>query len=103
MPLPRVAGSTEDPPSTPYQPTPNPSPFVVSTPIRECRLWSMSECSRLYNSSSTRIGVPESASHRHIAAPPAPRLADPAVVIGRSARHKASLTPRCRLGLTPAE
>jgi hypothetical protein len=29
---------------SPYQPTPNPSPFVVSTPRRECRLWSMSEC-----------------------------------------------------------
>ena len=25
----------------PYQPTPKPSPFVVSTPRREWRLWSM--------------------------------------------------------------
>lgn len=31
--------------SGPNQPTPNPSPFVVSTPMRACRLWSMSECS----------------------------------------------------------
>ena len=28
---------------TPYQPTPNPSPFVVVAPSRECRLWSISE------------------------------------------------------------
>ena len=28
----------------PYQPTPKPSPLVVSAPSRECRLWSMSEC-----------------------------------------------------------
>jgi hypothetical protein len=28
---------------SPYQPTPKPSPFVVSTPSREWRLWSMSE------------------------------------------------------------
>ena len=28
----------------PYQPTPKPSPFVVSAPIVEWRLWSMSEC-----------------------------------------------------------
>ena len=27
----------------PYQPTPNPSPFVVSAPSRECRLWSTNE------------------------------------------------------------
>lgn len=26
-----------------YQPTPKPSPFVVSTPILEWRLWSISE------------------------------------------------------------
>jgi hypothetical protein len=30
-------------PSTPYQPTPNPSPLTVYTPKRECRLWSMRE------------------------------------------------------------
>jgi hypothetical protein len=32
---------------TPYQPTPKPSPFVVSAPIVEWRLWSMSECAGL--------------------------------------------------------
>jgi hypothetical protein len=26
-----------------YQPTPKPSPFVVSAPSLECRLWSISE------------------------------------------------------------
>ncbi|CAM5710052.1 hypothetical protein SFUMM280S_02404 [Streptomyces fumanus] len=31
----------------PYQPTPKPSPLVVSTPILACRLWSMSECAGL--------------------------------------------------------
>src|SRR3954465_5469705 len=94
MPVPRVAGRPVAAPSTPYQPTPNPSPFVVSTPIRECRLWSMRECSRLYNSSSSRIGVPEYASHRHIATPPAPRLPDLAGVVGRSARHGVSVARR---------
>ncbi len=29
---------------TPYQPIPNPSPFVVSAPSLEWRLWSISEC-----------------------------------------------------------
>ncbi len=29
---------------TPYQPMPNPSPFVVSAPISEWRLWTISEC-----------------------------------------------------------
>ena len=29
--------------AAPYQPTPNPSPFVVVAPSRECRLWSISE------------------------------------------------------------
>ena len=28
---------------SPYQPTPKPSPFVVSAPSRECRLWSIRE------------------------------------------------------------
>ena len=28
----------------PYQPIPKPSPFVVSAPSAECRLWSISEC-----------------------------------------------------------
>src|SRR3954452_12236241 len=98
MRLSRVLGRAGPPPSTPYQPTPKPSPFVVSTPIRECRLWSMSECSRLYNSSSSRIGVPEYASHRPIAAPPSLRLADLAVVIGRSARHGVSLARQVPIG-----
>ena len=30
-----------------YQPTPKPSPLVVSTPSRAWRLWSMRECSGL--------------------------------------------------------
>jgi hypothetical protein len=30
-----------------YQPTPKPSPFVVSAPSREWRLWSISEWSGL--------------------------------------------------------
>jgi hypothetical protein len=29
---------------TPYQPLPKPSPFVVSAPSCEWRLWSISEC-----------------------------------------------------------
>src|SRR3954452_9533884 len=87
MRLSRVLGRAGPPPSTPYQPTPKPPPFVVSTPMREWRLWSMSECSRLYNISSSRIGLPEYASHRHIRAPAAARLTDPADVIRRSARH----------------
>ncbi len=29
---------------SPYQPMPKPSPFVVSAPIVEWRLWSISEC-----------------------------------------------------------
>ena len=33
--------------SSPYQATPNPSPFVVSTPSLEWRLWSISECAGL--------------------------------------------------------
>ena len=31
----------------PYQPMPKPSPFVVSAPSFEWRLWSISECSGL--------------------------------------------------------
>lgn len=27
-----------------YQPMPKPSPLVVSTPMRACRLWSIREC-----------------------------------------------------------
>src|SRR5215203_7075348 len=50
----------------PYQPTPKPSPFVVSAPSCECRLWTTSEFLGLYRSSSIRIGAPEYASQRHI-------------------------------------
>src|SRR3954470_13917613 len=49
-----------------YHPTPNPSPFVVSAPSRECRLWSISECAGEYSASRRRIGEPEYASQRHI-------------------------------------
>ena len=52
-----------------YQPTPKPSPFVVSAPIVECRLWSMSECFGLYRSISIRTGEPEYASQRHMLSP----------------------------------
>lgn len=37
----RIAGLPVS--SSVYHPTPNPSPFVVSTPSLECRLWSISE------------------------------------------------------------
>jgi hypothetical protein len=57
------AGSTEwkvpGVSAAPYQPTPNPSPFVVSAPIVEWRLWSMSECFGSYRSCSRRTGDPE--------------------------------------------
>jgi hypothetical protein len=43
----------------PHQPIPKPSPFVVSAPSRECRLWSMSECAGAYSASWRRIGEPE--------------------------------------------
>ena len=33
--------------AAPYQPTPKPSPFVVSAPSFEWRLWWISECSGL--------------------------------------------------------
>src|SRR5438045_648280 len=46
---------------------PNPSPFVVSTPIRECRLWSMRPCLGLSSSSSISTGCPYQAIQRHIA------------------------------------
>ena len=54
---------------TPYQPSPNPSPFVVSAPSRECRLWSTSECLGLSRNSSIKTGDPEYASQRHMVAP----------------------------------
>ena len=45
------------PPSSEYQPTPKPSPFVVSAPSRECRLWSISECCRRRMRASIRVQV----------------------------------------------
>ncbi len=44
---------------TPYQPSPKPSPFVVSAPSVEWRLWSMRECLGLRSSSSSSTGDPE--------------------------------------------
>jgi hypothetical protein len=41
-----------------YQPTPNPSPLVVSAPSRECRLWSISECTGVYSTWVSRTGEP---------------------------------------------
>ncbi|CAH0281755.1 hypothetical protein SRABI26_03964 [Arthrobacter sp. Bi26] len=51
----------------PYQPTPKPSPLVVSTPIRACLLCITSELVGLYNNSSSSTGEPEYASQRHMA------------------------------------
>src|SRR4051794_3740621 len=45
---------------------PKPSPFVVSTPMRECRLCSMRPCLGLKSSSSMSTGCPYHAIHRHI-------------------------------------
>ena len=42
----------------PYQPIPKPSPFVVSAPSLEWRLWSMSECFGFRTSSSISTGDP---------------------------------------------
>src|SRR3954463_748895 len=53
-------------PPTPYQPTPNPSPFVVSAPSRECRLWSINPCGELNSSSSMITGWPCHAIHLHM-------------------------------------
>ena len=39
----RCCGRPPARPPSPYQPTPKPSPFVVSAPSRECRLWSIRE------------------------------------------------------------
>jgi hypothetical protein len=52
---------------TPYQPKPNPSPFVVVAPSRECRLWSISEWVGLRSRSSRSTCDPEYASQRHMA------------------------------------
>ena len=65
---------------SPYQPTPNPSPFVVVAPRRECKLWSISECLGLRSSSSMRTGEPEYASQRHDC-PAASRLARTRVIM----------------------
>src|SRR3954447_13554139 len=56
------------PSPAPYQPTPKPSPLVVSAPIREWRLWSISPCCVLNSSSSINTGCPDHAIHRHISA-----------------------------------
>ena len=50
----------------PYQPTPNPSPLVVSTPRRECLLCITSEFAGLYKISSSLTAEPEYASQRHM-------------------------------------
>ena len=44
---------------SPYQPTPKPSPFVSSAPMREWRLWYRSEYCPWLSNSSIRTGVPE--------------------------------------------
>jgi hypothetical protein len=41
-----------------YQPTPNPSPLVVSAPSRECRLWSISDWTGVYSTCVSRTGEP---------------------------------------------
>jgi hypothetical protein len=43
---------------SPYQPMPNPSPFVVNPPSLACRLWSMMECAGRNSSSSAGTGLP---------------------------------------------
>src|SRR3954453_4669210 len=57
---------TAGPSPPPYQPMPKPSPFVVSTPMRECRLCSMRPCLGLKSNSSMSTGCPYHAIHRHI-------------------------------------
>ena len=54
---------------TPYQPRPNPSPFVVVAPSCEWRLWSISEWAGRSSRSSSRTGDPEYASQRHMISP----------------------------------
>ena len=54
---------------SPYHPMPKPSPFVVVAPIRECRLWSISECCGRNSRSSARSGSPEYAIHLHMPPP----------------------------------
>src|SRR5215216_776279 len=61
---------TAGPSPAPYHPRPKPSPFVVSTPMREWRLWSTSPCGGANSSSSMMSGCPDHAIQRHIALPP---------------------------------
>lgn len=42
-----------------YQPIPKPSPLVVSTPRRECRLWSIRLCRVSNRTLLRKMGVPE--------------------------------------------
>src|SRR5690349_17162369 len=55
------------PSPSPYQPRPKPSPLVVSTPMRECRLWSIRPCVGLNSRSSMSTFCPDQAIQRHIA------------------------------------
>src|SRR3954470_17139321 len=57
---------------SPYQPTPNPSPFVVSAPSSECLLWTIREFSGPYSTSSRSTAPPEYASQRHMETPISP-------------------------------
>ena len=54
---------------SPYHPIPKPSPLVVVAPIREWRLWSISECCGRKSSSSATRGSPEYAIHLHMSPP----------------------------------
>ena len=53
-----VLWKTPGVPSEEYQPMPNPSPFVGSAPIRDLRLWSISEYWPWYRTLSILIGLP---------------------------------------------
>src|ERR1700712_1774983 len=91
---------TPGPSPVPYQPTPKPSPLVVSAPSRECRLWSIRPCLLLNSSSSIRMGLPCHAIHRHIGSPllgdaPAKRR------LRRSFAHPPMRVKRDRLELEP--
>ena len=63
----RRCGRRPGPRPSPYQPRPKPSPLVVSAPMRECRLWSISPCWVLNSSSSMSTGCPSHAIQRHMA------------------------------------
>src|SRR6187431_1451370 len=58
---------TPGPSPIPYQPTPKPSPFVGSAPMRACRLWSTMPCGASNSSVSSTSGCPSHAIQRHIA------------------------------------